>query len=100
MYTLNITSKVHHEITDDWIQWQKGKNIPAMMDTGLFSKFHLSHLLDHDDEEGKTFILQFTIPSLDGYETFLQNHDDDFRQKAFHEWGDRFIAFRTLFETL
>lgn len=100
MYTLNITSKVHHEITDDWVQWQKDKNIPAMMDTRLFSKYHFSHLLDHDDEEGQTFILQFTIASLDDYESFLQNHDDDFRQKTFHKWGDRFIAFRTLLETL
>lgn len=100
MYTLNITTKVQHDIIDDWIQWQKTNNIPNFMDTGLFENFKFCSLLHHDDEEGKTFVLQFSISSWDKYESFLEIYDAEFRQKAFEKWGDAFLAFRTVLESL
>lgn len=100
MYLLNITSKVSHDILDDWLQWQKAINIPEIMATGLFENYRFCHLLDHDDDEGKTFTLQFSISSLAKYEKFLEIHDEGLRQKAFQKWGERFLAFRTILQNI
>jgi|SRR5690606_975151 len=100
MYTLNITTKVDHSILSQWLAWQKQIHIPAMMATGAFESFRFCELLGHDESEGKTFIIQYSIAALEDYESFLEIHDERLRNKGFEKWGDRFLAFRTLMQNI
>lgn len=100
MYTYNITALVNHSIVDNWMQWQKETNIPELMATGCFSEYRFCRLLDHDETEGKTFIIQLFADSKNDYENFVERFDNDLRKKAFDKWGNDFVAFRTLLENV
>jgi hypothetical protein len=56
-------------------------------------------LLDHDEQEGPTFIIQYDTTDLDRYEQFVIGFASGLQQASREKWGDAFIAFRTLMST-
>ncbi|HEV2831538.1 MAG TPA: DUF4286 family protein [Hanamia sp.] len=100
MLLYNITTKVDHAISDQWLQWQKEIHIPEIMATGLFYEHRMYRLLGHDDPEGKTYITQFFTSSEKNYEEYLLHFAPGLREKALVKWGDQIVAFRTLLENV
>ena len=100
MFIYNITVKVDRNIADEWIEWQNKIHIPDVMHTGLFYEYHFFHLLEQDDSEEKTFVIQFVASTLNDYEKYIQLHAQGLRTKTFEKWGNKFISFRTLLESV
>lgn len=100
MYLLNITTKVNHQVAEEWVQWQKQIRIPAMMDTGHFTSYAFNQLLHHDDEEGIIYVIQLEIATLKDYEAFMQNHSDKISSENQDRWGDNYISFHTLMKKI
>ena len=59
MLIYNITIKVDHSILEEWIKWQMEEHIPEIMATGLFDRYKFFRLLEQDDTEGATYIIQY-----------------------------------------
>jgi hypothetical protein len=95
-----MTTKVRWEIMEDWVQWQVEEQIPAILQTGLFDRYQLYRLLDQDEEEGPTFVIQFFTTTRERYEQYLIAFAPGFQQAGWDKWGDRFISFRTTMELL
>lgn len=100
MIVYNITMKVKREIEKDWIKWQQEEHIPEIIETGLFSEYKFFRLLDHEDEEGITYVIQYFAPSRENYNEYISKFAPAFRQKAFDKWENQFIAFRTTMESV
>ena len=100
MIIYNITNKVHPSVEGAWLQWQKEEHIPDIMRSGQFTGYKIFRLLEHDDSDGVTYIIQYTAPSQQHYQHYINTFDTAFRQKAFDKWGDLFIAFRTIMQVL
>lgn len=100
MYIFNISTLVSYSILENWLPWQKEQNIMEIMDTGCFTEYKFTQLLDQDESEGQTFVTQFIAESLLDYERFLNQYDALFREKALEKWADQFISFRTLMKIL
>ena len=100
MIVYNITNRVRWDIMEDWLSWQIEEQIPAFLRTGLFDNYQLHRLLDQDEEEGPTFVIQLFTSNLDRYEQFLIESAPEIQQTARDKWGDGFIAFRTLMEQI
>lgn len=100
MLILNVTSKVAHRIEQEWKNWTREIWIPKMLATGLFGDFRFCKLRENDDEEGRMYVVQMYCDSEENYQTFLKEHDEVIRQEAYAQFGDAFIAFRTVMETL
>ncbi|MBS1662938.1 MAG: DUF4286 family protein [Bacteroidetes bacterium] len=98
MIVYNITTKVRWEILEAWLEWQLEEQIPAILATGMFDKHQLYRLLEQDEEEGPTFVIQFFTSSLDSYQQFVIEFAPALQQAGWEKWGDRFISFRTLME--
>lgn len=98
MIVHNVTIKIIPEIEDEWLQWQQQVHIPAIMALGLFSEWKLFKLLEQDDTEGSTYVLQFFAPSIAQYERFMNEHATAMQQQSFNKWGNRYIAFRTVMQ--
>lgn len=96
MFVYNITSKVDHDIIQDWLHWQKNIHIPAMLQTGCFYDHRFYELLEHNDEEGKTFVVQFLAASKSDYNRYLEIYANGLRQKSMEKWKDAVVSFRTL----
>ena len=100
MFVYNITTKVDHAILNAWVKWQKEIHIPEMIATGLFSAHKFFQLLEHDDEEGRTFVIQFFSASKENYEKYLHEFAPGLRKKSQEKWGDHVIAYRSLLKEL
>jgi hypothetical protein len=100
MICYNITIKIDPQIEQEWIKWQKEEHIPGIMSTGLFNEYKFFKLLDQDESEGLTYIVQYFSSSIEQYKKYIQQFAPLLREKAFAKWGDRFIAFRTVMEVV
>lgn len=92
--------KADHSIHEEWLQWQKREHIPEVMATGLFTDHKFFRLLEQDEADGLTYILQFFAADIDRYQKYIADHFTFFQKKAFLKWGDRFITFGTVMQVV
>jgi hypothetical protein len=100
MLIYDITIKIDNNIADEWLQWQKDVHIPEVFGTGLFYEHRFFELPEQDETEGKTFIKQYFANNGKDYDKYIQHHAPGLRDKAIEKWGNKFIAFRTLLQTV
>lgn len=100
MIIYNITCKVRWAIWEAWLEWQLEQQIPATLATMLFDDYRIYRLLEQEEDEGPTFVIQFLTTSHERYQQFSREYAGDLLQAGWEKWADGFIAFRTLMETL
>ena len=98
MFVYNITVKVDNEIAQQWIQWQMEVHIPEIMATNLFDDNKIFKLLEHDDNNSSTYVLQYFTETKENYNRYINEYAPALREKALERWGNNFIAFRTLMQ--
>ena len=76
------------------------RNISSHHGQRLVRRLSLFRLLEQDDEEGITYVTQFHCKGLEDCQRYLREFAPRLRQEAFDKWGDRFIAFRTVMESV
>ncbi|HVI48482.1 MAG TPA: DUF4286 family protein [Chitinophaga sp.] len=100
MIIYNVTVKVATDTHLRWLKWMREEYIPSMLQTGLFHDYRMCRLLEQDDSEGPTYTIQYFSDSLENYNTFLSEHAEALRQRAYDLFGDRFIAFNTVMQVV
>lgn len=100
MIVYNVSIKVQADTADEWVAWMKAEHIPDVMGTGLFTDARLCRLLEQDEAEGVTFSAQYTCNSITEYNTYIDKHAMDMRERSFRRFGNRFVAFRTIMEVV
>jgi hypothetical protein len=100
MIVYNVTTKVRWNILEAWLNWQLEEQIPAILSTNCFDNHQLFRLLDQDEEEGPTFVTQFQTSSAERYERYMIEYAPAIQQSGWEKWGDGFIAFRTVMESI
>jgi hypothetical protein len=95
MIVYNITSRIDPGIETEWVKWQRDIHIPEILALGLFTDYKLYRLLDQDESEGITYVIQLYAQEPSLYERFINEFDAAMRNKALLKWGNKFIEFRT-----
>ena len=96
MIVYNITTKVRWDILESWLEWQLEEQIPAVLSTRLFDSYRFYRLLEQDEEEGPSFVLQYFTSSRERYQDFMTRFAPELQQTAREKWGDKYISFQTL----
>jgi len=89
MIIYNLTIHVSHAVHQDWLRWQEEENIPAIMDCGQFSEYRLFHLLEQDESEGITYVIQYIAAGMEDYERYIADYASGFRKNAEKRWQGR-----------
>lgn len=100
MIVYNVTIKVTDAIAIEWLEWMQQEHILDVIDTGCFTSAKLLRLLEIDDEEGPTYAAQYFAESKADYNRYIELHSEKMRQKSFDKWGNQFIAFRSVMQTV
>ncbi len=100
MIVYNTTVKIHPAIEKAWVQWQQQVHIPALMATGKFTDYKMFRLLEQDESDGVTYVIQFFSPTWETYEQYNAQHADALQRMAQERWGDLYIAFRTVMQVV
>ena len=96
----NVTVKISPDVKDLWIQWMREEHIPEVMETACFKSFRFLHLEGYDDEEGFTYAIQYTCPSVELMDIYQREHAPLLQQKHKVLFEGKFVAFRTILEVL
>jgi hypothetical protein len=100
MIVYNISIKIIPAIEPAWIEWQKKEHIPEIMATGCFTDYNFFRLLEQDETEGVTYVVQYFASDPGNYQRYIDQFASQLRERAIRKWGDQFIAFRTLMEVV
>ncbi|HSN09257.1 MAG TPA: DUF4286 family protein [Hanamia sp.] len=100
MFVYNITFKVNHECLDDWMQWQKTIQIPDILATGCFYDHRFYELMNLEEDDGRTFVIQFLAKSKSDYNRYQQIFGVSLRHRAVEKWKDSVVSFRTLLKNV
>ena len=100
MIVYNITLKINPDIETEWIQWQKEEHIPEIMATRLFANYKFYKLLEQDESDGPTYVVQFFADTYEKYQQYIDEFAPGLRKKSLEKWGDAFIAFRSILQVV
>jgi hypothetical protein len=100
MIIYNLTAKIDWSIHEQWLTWILEIHVPEVLATGLFHDSRIMRLLEVDDQEGPTYAIQFYTGTIENYHDYIATYAPLLRAKSIQEWGDKFIAFRSLMETV
>ena len=98
MIIYNITTKVHHGIAADWLQWLKEIHVKDVMQSECFTKYRIVKLLEVDEADGPTYAIQFFAESKGLYNLYIEKFAGEMRNRSFTKWGDKFISIRSVMQ--
>lgn len=96
MIVYNVTVKVNKHRVEEWIKWMKETHIPEVMATNLFTDHQICELLQADEDDGKTFVIQYHLESKGAYNQYQEFHAAKLQQASFDKFGEDALGFRTL----
>jgi hypothetical protein len=94
----NVTTKVAHSIAQKWLEWMKEEFIHRMIDTGCFTGATILRLIEVDETEGPTYAVQYSSPSKEDYNFFIEKHSERMSRIAISKWGSNVISFRSVLQ--
>ena len=100
MLVYNVTIKVDVSIKEEWLAWLKEIHIPEVINTGCFTHATILQLLETDESEGPTYAIQYNAESKANYNRYIEQFAGTMRQRSFDQWGDKFIAFRSIMQVV
>ena len=99
MYIYNVTINIDESIHDPWLHWMKTEHIPAMLETGKFSKALMTKVHVEEEIEGVTYSVQYRTDSKATLEKYYQEDAETLRGQS-KVFEGKFIAFRTELEVI
>lgn len=98
MYLYNVTIKLTWAIHTEWLQWMKDHHLPKMLQTGCFTKYQFTRLLDIEEDEGPTYAVQYYCNQKEDYERYISQFSTSLRNDGLQKFGNQFIGFRSLMQ--
>ena len=94
MYIYNVTINIDESVHDQWVDWMKSDHIPAMLDTGKFTKALMTRVMVEEEMGGITYSIQYTTDSMETLQKYYAEDADILRAQS-KPFEGKFVAFRT-----
>ena len=95
MIIYNVTVNVDESILEAWMEWMQKKHIPAMLETGKFTRALMTQVMVQEEQGGFTFSVQYACPSKELLELYYREDANRLRSEAQERFGNSQLAFRT-----
>ena len=70
------------------------------MATKCFTGYKVVKLLGVEEDEGPTYAVQYNAQSMEAYQKYMDEFENDLTQQSFTKWGNHFISFSTIMEVI
>lgn len=101
MIIYNVTVNVEDSIEKEWLKWIQEIHIPEVMKTGLFVEHKILRLLSQNEGEiGTTYAIQYACKTMEDFDTYQKNHAPALQKDHTARYQGKFVAFRTMLETV
>ena len=99
MYIYNVTINIEESVHQTWLEWMKSEHIPAMLDTGKFSKALMTRVQIEEEMGGITYSVQYRTDSKATLEKYYAEDAENLRAQS-RPFEGKFVAFRTELEVI
>jgi hypothetical protein len=99
MIVYNHTVLVDWAIAPEWLAWKRVQQ-KEIMNTGLFYDSKMYRLLEQDDSQGPTYIIQYFAATPDDYLAYRSSFATAFEKKEKELWQQGLASFHTLMEVV
>ncbi|HMT29794.1 MAG TPA: DUF4286 family protein [Bacteroidia bacterium] len=100
MIIYNVTVNIENDVHDEWLKWMQEIHIPDVMKTGLFTGSQILRILADEDSGGTSYAIQYTCANMQDYEKYRDEFAPALQKEVAEKYKDKFVAFRTLLETV
>lgn len=100
MIIYNITTKIEHNIHQEWLQWMQQAYIPHLMDSGFFENYQLARLLGVDESDGPTYALQLSVANRTTFNLYQQKMALGHQKMLQSRYGESALSFRSVLEVV
>jgi RPA family protein len=99
MYIYNVTINIDESAHDAWLHWMQSIHIPAMLETGKFTKALMTRVQVEEEMGGITYSVQYRTESKQMLERYYAEDAEALRAQS-KPFEGKFIAFRTELEVI
>lgn len=99
MIVYNVTVSIEASVAEDWLKWMKDVHIPDVMKTGKFVEQNIFKLISVEEEQN-TYSIQYSCESIEDYNDYVRNYAPELQKEHNTRYKDKFVAFRTLLESI
>ena len=96
MIGYNITYLVARDLLETWRSWLAADRVPAMRETGQVTDHRIFQLLDQDESEGLTYVVQYHLKDLEAFRAFETRFPALRNQPVPEAFFPRCMAFQTV----
>ncbi len=100
MIIYNVTVNIENDVHDEWLKWMQEIHIPEVMDKGIFKESRMFRVLADEDSGGTTYAIKYTCNNMEEYEKYRDEFAPALQKAVADKYADKFVAFRTLLETV
>lgn len=100
MIIYNVTVNIENDVHDEWLKWMQEVHIPDVLRTGIFSESRMLKILADEDSGGTSYAIQYTCANMQDYEKYRDEFAPALQREVAEKFKDKFVAFRTLLETV
>ena len=101
MILYSVTVNIEPDVELEWLRWMKDEHIPEVLATGLFVESKFYRLLSElTESQGTTYSIQYFAKSLNEVNEYLENLAPDLISKHQDKFPNKFVAFRTVLESI
>lgn len=100
MLLYNVTINIEKDAEEEWVIWMKETHIPDVLNTGMFVENKFYKIL-HDSEDGSVnYSVQYFAENMEKIMEYQRSFAHKLQHDAKEKFGEKFVAFRTLLETV
>ena len=100
MIIYNVTVNIEESVHEAWLAWMKQSHIPDVMRTGKFTDSRILRIIGDEDSGGKTYSIQYSCATMETFQEYEQQYAPALRAEHNAKFKDKFVAFRTLLESV
>ncbi len=99
MIIYNVTVNIEDSVHEEWLKWMKEKHIPDVMKTGHFLENRFCRILVQE-ETGTSYSIQYVCKNMAELDAYRRDHAPRLQKEHLDKFEGKFVAFRTLLETV
>ncbi len=99
MIIYNVTVNIDDSVHDEWLRWMREVHIPEVMATGYFLENRFCRILVQE-QEGTSYSIQYLCKNMEDLQEYQRDHAPALQTKHTERFSGKFVAFRTLLETV
>lgn len=100
MIIYNTTFHMDRDVVEECLVFLKSTYIPAAASSGFLLKPRLCSIITGDEEEGKSYSLQFHVKNTDTLHYWMEQEGCKLQDKLVNRFGAKVTGFSTLLEEI